>query len=263
MSWVAVGTAAVGAYGALKGGSKKKKYREPAEWAPARKELLKIGQTTPTFGVQGTAGMSDTEQAAQNTLANYSGGQSQEVQTALSSLKEAGQYKSLTDVPEYAALLDIGNKSMDDQLNRMGRSLQLTGNTSSGSGASVMSDEIGRLNTELLGSLAPYAADERNKRYNAPLQAASLASTDTQARLGAVKEHGALPRELEQLSLNAEYMSQYLNEIAPYEYQVPALTGVLGSGNTTVSGGGLNDASKLAASVSAMSGILGGDKKQD
>jgi len=54
--------------------TKDKKYKEPAEWAPARAELLKIGQTTPTFGVQGTAGMSDTEKVAQATLANYAGG---------------------------------------------------------------------------------------------------------------------------------------------------------------------------------------------
>ena len=228
--------------------TKDTKVESPAEWAPARKELLKIGQTTPTFGVQGTAGMTDTEKAAQATLSNYAGGQSPEVQTALASLKEAGQYQSLTDVPEYAALLDIGTKSMDDQLNRMGRSLQLTGNTSSGSGASVMSDEIGRLNTELLGSLAPYAADERDKRYNAPLQAANLAATDTQQRLGAVKEYGALPREIEQLSLNAEYMSKYLNEIAPYQYQVPALQAVSQSGETTITGGGMTD---LGFAVSA------------
>jgi hypothetical protein len=221
--------------------TKKKTVKTPAEWAPARKELLKIGQTTPTFGVQRTAGLSDTEQAAQQTLANYSGGQSPEVQAALASLNEAGQYKSLTDVPEYAALLDIGNRNIDKQLNRMGRSLQLGGNASSGSGAALLSDEVGRLNTELLGSLAPYAAGERDRRYNAPLQAANLATTDTQQRLGAVKEHGALPRELEQLSLNAEYMAQYLNETAPYQYQVPALSAVGGIGDTTVTGGGLTD----------------------
>jgi len=239
--------------------TKKTKYKEPAEWAPARKSLLEIGQTTPTFGVQGTADMTDTEKAAQGTLSNYAGGQSQEVQTALASLKDAGQYKSLTDVPEYAALLDIGNKNVNDQLNRMGRSLQLTGNTSSGSGASVMSDEIGRLNTELLGSLAPYAAEERNRRYDAPMQAANLSTTDTQQRLGAVKEYGALPREIEQLSLNAEYMSQYLNEIAPYKYQVPALNAVSQSGTARVTGGGLTDlgfATQVAGMVGA--GALAG-----
>jgi len=235
--------------------SKKKKVKEPAEWAPARKTLLGIGQTTPTFGVQGTAGMSDTEQAAQATLSNYAGGQSSEVQSALASLNEAGQYQSLTDVPEYAALLDVGNKNINDQLNRMGRSLQLTGNTSSGSGANVMSDEIGRLNSELLGSLAPYAASERERRYQAPLQAANLSTTDTQARLGAVKEHGALPREIEQLSLNAEYMSQYLNEIAPYKYQVPALQAVGGVGDTQITGGGLSDA---GTGLSALATMWGG-----
>jgi hypothetical protein len=228
--------------------TKKKKAKEPVEWAPARKELLKIGKTRPTFGVQGTAGMSDTEQAAQNTLSNYAGGRSQEVQTALSSLTEAGKYKSLTDVPEYAALLDIGNKNIYDQLNRMGRSLQLGGNASSGSGASILSDEVGRLNRDLLGSLAPYAAGEWERRFNAPLQAANIATTDTQARLGAVKEYGALPRELEQLSLNAEYMSEYLNTIAPYQYQVPTLQAVGGIGNTQVTGGGLTDLG-FAASV--------------
>jgi len=235
--------------------TKKKKYKEPAEWAPARKSLLEIGQTRPTFGVQGTADMSDTEKAAQGTLSSYAGGRGSEVQSALASLKEAGQYQSLTDVPEYAALLDVGNKNVNDQLNRMGRSLQLTGNTSSGSGASVMSDEIGRLNSELLGSLAPYAAEERDRRYNAPLQAANLSSTDTQARLGAVKEHGALPREIEQLSLNAEYMSQYLNEIAPYEYQVPALQAVSQSGTAQVTGGGVTD---LGFWLNAVSGAVSG-----
>ena len=228
--------------------TKDKKVKEPAEWAPARKKLLEIGSTAPTFGVQGTAGMSDTEKMAQQTLADYAGGRGQEVLTALSSLNDAGQYQSLTDVPEYAALLDVGNKNINDQLNRVGRSLQLTGNTSSGSGASVMSDEIGRLNTELLGSLAPYAAQERERRYQAPLTAANLATSDTQSRLGAVKEYGALPRELEQLSLSAEYMSDYLNTIAPFQYQVPTLQAVGGLGNTTVTGGGLTDLG-FAASV--------------
>lgn len=241
--------------------SKKKKYKEPSEWGDARKSLLEIGQTRPGFGVQGTAGMTDTEQAAQQILAKYAGGQSSEVQAALSSLDEAGQYQSLTDVPEYAALLDIGTKSMDDQLNRVGRSLQLTGNTSSGSGASVMSDEIGRLNTELLGSLAPYAAAERERRYDAPLQAANISTTDTQQRLGAVKEYGALPRELEQLSLNAEYMSQYLNEIAPSQYQVPALQAVGNVGKSTVTGGGLTDLGFMASLGGSMaSSYLGRGK---
>lgn len=238
--------------------TEKKTVKSPAEWAPARKELLKIGQTRPTFGVQGTAGMSATEQAAQNTLSNYAGGQSPEVTSALASLKEAGQYKSLTDVPEYAALLDIGNRNINEQLNRMGRSLQLSGNTSSGSGADMLTNEVGRLSNELLGSLAPYAAGERERRFNAPLQAANLAATDTQQRLSAVKEHGALPRELEQLSLNAEYMSQYLNAIAPYQYQVPALQAVGGIGDTTVTGGGLTD---VGFALSTAATAFGGGKK--
>jgi hypothetical protein len=107
----------------------------------------------------------------------------------------------------------------------------------------------------LLGSLAPYAAQERGRRYQAPLDAANLSTTDTQARLGAVKEHGALPREIEQLSLNAEYMSQYLNTIAPYQYQVPALNAVGQSGETVISGGGLSDLGfAVSAGATAASG---------
>lgn len=240
--------------------TKKTKVKEPAEFAAARQKLLEIGSTTPMFGVQQTAGMTDTELMGQDVLAGYAGGQSAEVQNALNSLKEVGQYTNILDVPEYAALYETGQKDINNQLNRLGRSLQMTGNTSSSSGAGVMMNAVGDLNKELLGSMAPYAAAERERRYNAPLQAADLATKDTENRLAAVKQYGALPRELEQLSLNAEYMANYLNEIAPYQYQVPALSSVGGIGQTTVTGGGLSDAGVGLSILASMFGG-GGDKK--
>ena len=221
--------------------TQKTKITEPAEWAPARKTLAAIGSTAPVFGVKGTAEMTDTEQQAQGLLAQYSGSQSQEVQDALASLKEAGQYTNILDVPEYAALYKSGQGNINNQLNRVGRTLQLSGNTNTTSGAGVMTNAIGDLNTELLGSMAPYAAQERERRYNAPITAANLATNDTQARLSAVKGYGALPRELKQLSLDAQYMADYLNQTAPYTYQVPALSAVGNIGQTVVSGGGMTD----------------------
>jgi hypothetical protein len=223
----------------------KEKVSTPAEWSKAREQLLAIGSSAPTFGVQGTAGMTDTEQSAQDLLANYANNRSPEVTNALASLGEQGQYKNLMDVPEYAALYNTGRADNNADMNRLGRTLQTTGNTSSGSGADVMMGRLGENNARLMGTMAPYAAQNEAQRLQAPITAANLATQDTQSRLGAVKEYGALPRELQQLSLNADYMSKYLNATAPYQYQVPALSAAGGIGNTTVTGGGLSDLGML------------------
>jgi hypothetical protein len=230
-------------------------YKEPEGFAKARRRLLAIGSKAPTFGVKGTAGMTDTEQSAQDLLANYANNQSPEVTNALASLKETGQYQNIMDVPEYAALYKTGQGNMNTQLNRLGRSMQIQGNNNSGAGADTMATRVGDLNTQLMGSMAPYAAQERERRYQAPLTAAALASSDTQSRLGAVKEYGALPRQLEQLSLDADYMSQYLNATAPYQYQVPALAAVGNiKGDTVVSGGGMSDYGMLLQAGATIAG---------
>jgi hypothetical protein len=200
------------------------------------------------FGVKGTAGMSDTEMSAQDLLAGYAGGRSPEVSAALASLGEAGQVTNLMDVPEYKALYDTGRAGMNNQLSQLGRTLQISGNTSSGAGADVMASRVGDLNTQLMGSLAPYAAQERERRYQAPIMAASVASLDTQSRLDAVKTYGALPRELEQLSLDAEYMSQYLNETESLN-RVQALSAVGGIGNTIIKGGEQQDWAQWASLI--------------
>lgn len=215
----------------------KKKYREPAEWGKARKSLLEIGQTKPVFDVKQTAGMSDTEMGAQDLLGSYANNESPEVTAALASLGRDSQYQNLMDVPEYKALYETGQRDINNQLNRLGRTLQLKGNTNTSTGANVMANEIGDLNTQLMGSLSPFAAQERERRANAPIQAAAIKEADTQNRLAAVKAYGALPRELEQLSMDAEAMTQYLNTIAPYQYQVPALSAAGGIGNATITGG--------------------------
>lgn len=241
----------------------KTKVKEPAEFASARKQLLSIGSSAPTFGVKGVAGMTDTELSGQDLLSGYVDGQSPEVANALASLGEAGKYNNLMDVPEYKALYDTGRADVATDLNRMGRSLQIGGNANSGAGAGVMMKSIGEANSRLLGTMAPLASAERERRYQAPLAAAGLATADTQSRLTAAKNFGALPRELEQLSLDAEYMSNYLNATAPYQYQVPALSAVGGVGNTTVSGGGMSDMGLLASIGGTIAGgfLAGGGAK--
>lgn len=239
--------------------TKKTKVKEPAEWKPARQSLLAIGQTPLNFDVKGTAGMTDTELQAQDLLAQYAANPSPEVQAALASLKEAGQYTNLMDVPEYAALYNTGRADNNSDLNRLGRTLQLGGNTNTSSGAGVMTNRIGENNARLLGTMAPLAAQERERRYQAPITAAQISASDTQSRLGAVASYGALPRQLEQLSLDSEYMASYLNETAPYQYQVPALNAVSNSGTTTVTGGGLSDLGMLLqAGATVAGGYAGG-----
>lgn len=237
----------------------KTKIKEPAEFSSARKQLLQIGSSAPTFGVRGTAGMTDTELSGQDLLAGYVGGQSPEVANALASLGEASQTTNLMDIPEYKALFDTTRSNVNADINRVGRSLQISGNANSGAGAGVMLKSIGEANAQVMGAMAPYAQAERTRSLNAATSAAELATADTQSRLSAAKNFGALPRELEQLSLDAEYMANYLNATAPYQFQVPALQAVGGIGNTTVSGGGLSDLGMLVqAGASIAGGALAG-----
>jgi hypothetical protein len=142
--------------------------------------------------------------------------------------------------------------------------LQISGNTNTGAGAGVMLKSIGEANAQVMGAMAPYAQAERTRSLNAVTSAAELATADTQNRLSAAKNYGALPRELEQLSLNADYMADYLNKTAPYQYQVPALSAAGGIGNTTVTGGGLTDLGfGISAVASAVSGTnFNGGAKQ-
>lgn len=191
--------------------------------------------------------MTDTELAGQDLLSGYVGNQSPEVANALSILGEASKTTNLMDIPEYRALYDTSRADVATDLNRMGRSLQISGNTNSGAGAGVMLRSIGEANARVAGAMAPYAQAERTRSIGAATTAAELATKDTQSRLTAAKNFGALPREIEQLSMDAEYMANYLNTVAPFQYQVPALSEVGGIGNTTVSGGGLSDLGLLAS----------------
>jgi hypothetical protein len=244
--------------GLFKGLTNPEVVNTPAEWDAARKQLLDIGSKSPTFGVKGTAGMSNTELQAQDLLAGYAANPSQEVQSALASLKEAGNYTNLMDVPEFAALYNTGRADNNSDLNRLGRTLQLKGNTNTSSGAGVMTNRIGENNARLMGTMAPYAAQNEAQRLQAPITAAQLASSDTQSRLGAVAQYGALPRQLKQLSLDSQYMADYLNETAPYDYQARVLGTIGGIGNTVVTGGGLSDSGMvLQAAASAMGGSGG------
>lgn len=230
-------------------------YEEPIEFTKARKALLAIGQNRPEFDVRKIAGMSDAELSAQDILSGYVTNQSPEVAAALASLGEAGKVTNLMDIPEYKALYDTGRTDISKDINRIGRTLQLGGNTNTSTGASVINNSIGEANARLLSTLAPYASVERERRFQAPITAAEIASSDTKNRLEAAKTYGALPREIQQLSLDAEYMAQYLNEIAPFEYQVPALSAVGGIGNATVTGGGLTD---LGFALQTGASIFGG-----
>lgn len=246
--------------GTILGGgfTKKEQVNTPAEWDAARKQLMAIGSSAPTFGVQGTAGMSDAELAGQDLLSGYVGNQSPEVTNALASLGEASKTTNLMDIPEYKALYDTSRSNVNSDINRVGRSLQISGNTNSGAGAGVMLKSIGEANAQVMGAMAPYAQAERTRSLNAATDAAALATNDTQSRLSAAKNYGALPRELEQLSLNANYMADYLNKTAPYQYQVPALSAVGGIGQTVVTGGGLTDLGFLVQAGAGYAKAAGG-----
>ena len=157
-----------------------------------------------------TAPMSDTETYGQSLLADYSRSGSPPILEGVGRTLETtlrGDYNPI-DSPYYKAMRDEIDANQTRELGALGRSQQQRGVFRGTGGVreeALAREGFQRSKNSLLGSLYE---SERNRTLSAVNPAMSLAGMQEQAplsRLGAIQEHGALPRNLEQNTLSMEY----------------------------------------------------------
>lgn len=237
------------------------KIRTPVQTREAAKALLKLGTAAvPGIPTREVAGLSELEQQARGLAGQYGTAPSAEVESAISALTEAGQgVESILDIPEYEALYKQVLEQGRLEANRLGRTLQLSGNASSGSGANVLGRQVEQTQQNLLATLAPYTSAERGRSLEAITGAAGMRTADTQGRLAALSQVGELDRSLEQLRNDAAYAAVMQQIEFPYQYQVPALQAAAGAQPTAVKGGGLTDLGFGLQTLSSMFSFSFGD----
>jgi len=221
-------------------GSSSVKVKVPAHIVKAAEELLRIGtKGRPDFKALKIADMSDLEKVQQALAMQFSMERSPEVQTALDTLGEFGQYKDVLDVPEFKGLYDTILREGNLMANRLGRSLQISGNASSTPGSKLMGRQVTDVQSQLQAGLSPYAQSLMNLRYQAPLTAAELSTSDVMNRMNTAGQVGYLPRAIQDLKNQARFNVQQQKALFPYQVQAPTLAAAGGVNMpTVVSGGG-------------------------
>jgi hypothetical protein len=202
-------------------GSTKTKWKEPGYSIEARNyitDLYKGG--TPDIPLQRIAEMSPQEQAAMSILTRYLGSESEPRKLATElATKTATTPVDITQIPEYKGLLDTVLEEGRLEANRLGRTLQQTGGAESTPGRDILARSVDATTAKALGALAPYAADERNKRFNAISLLNMLAGDTEAAEINKIKtgvDAGRLPRSINQAAGDAQFQQQMTETMFPY-----------------------------------------------
>ena len=159
-------------------------------------------------------------------------GPSEERGAALSFL--TGLLDQPTDImqlPEIKALMAAIESQTSDLVNTSMRRTQLQGMGTSGPQGSAVGRELAKGQTSMVAALAPYMSQARSNQLTASQIINSLvAGEDASAigKIGAGMTYGALPRQLSQAEMDAEYQKRVNDILAKYNLNAPAAQGILG-----------------------------------
>ena len=169
-------------------------------WAPEVREWLTgLMQGEMDFPVQQVAGLSEAEQAGMGILKEIISGQ------------------AFADPAEHPAYLGFRRESMmeeDRGVSGIRRGAQVAGMGGSSRSAGVEGDYRRGMSAQRLGLLGTMLESERGR-------------DNPYTRLSAAMGVGALPREIENARMTAEYNALMQNLVGPYTYQQPVAQSLL------------------------------------
>lgn len=238
-------------------------YKIAAQGAPALQAEGKLAPT-PEIPKQPVVGLTDWEKYAQDLLGKYAGRQEPESsrlarETATNVLKEP---TDITQLPEYQAVLADTYAKGNQLINRLGRSLQLSGNMSTTSGRDVLGRAATDVQQSLVSSLAPYAAQERANRLNMISLANQLGQQYENMPLETISalRNFDLTRTLAEQEAMSGYNQQLAQLNYPYQTSVPLLTSVLAGQQpgVMIGGQGAQGPSMFSQLLPLLGPLLGG-----
>jgi hypothetical protein len=98
--------------------------------------------------------------------------------------KEMISQQDIFELPEVQGIISNAIKEGNLLANRIGRSLQLGGNTSSTTGRDVLGRTVSDIESNISASLAPFAESERNRRANLIPVLESIGLTEEERQRG-------------------------------------------------------------------------------
>lgn len=195
--------------------SVKTKVLQTPEEKAARQWLSSTLQAgTPSIPTQQIAGLSGQEQTASQMATDYGKSEAEGLDYLRSVVGDSG---NIMDIPEYRAMLDEVFRKGGLESNRLGRSLQIRGGTSSSTGRDMLGRLLGDIQSQAMATMAPYAAQERQNKQSAASTLNQLGEQSILNRLNALSTSGGVERALEQLRKDAEYTQRMTTTMFPYE----------------------------------------------
>jgi hypothetical protein len=208
----------------------------------------------PEFPTREIAPMSEAESLAQSMVTEYGATEPAGMET-LRSYAEPG---NILDRPEIQAIIQNVLQSGQQETNRLGRTIQLSGAGSSSSGRDVLGRSVEDTQRMILSTLASYLESAENRRLGAATSMAGISETGTLNRLNRLSTTGSLSRTLQQMQSDAEYVKMMQQINFPYETQSGIASLILNAQNPMAVTGGsaspFSQASPLIATI--LKGIL-------
>ena len=191
-----------------------KEVLQTPEEAAARAKLSSLMNSgTPNLPKQEISGLSQNEQLASTMARDYATGEPQGLEHLRSVMQGSG---NIMDNPSYKALFDETKRAGELENNRMGRSMQLRGGNASTSGRDMLGRTAAQNQSNLMATLAPYAAQNEQMKLTAAQSLAQLGESSILNRLNALGQTGALTRQLDQLGKDADYNRKMNMTMFPY-----------------------------------------------
>ena len=173
-----------------------------------------LDKGTPNMPSQEIAGRSKDEQTAQTMTRDFASGESEGLQHFRD---VAGQGGNILDNPAYKALFDKISEAGSMETNRVGRSLQMRGGTTSSTGANVLGRTVEQGQSNLLAGLAPYQQAQDAMRMTAAQSLAQFGDSSILKRLDALGSSGELTRRLDQMQKDADFTRKTTMTMFPYQ----------------------------------------------
>jgi len=193
--------------------TKKEVLQTPQEAAARNKLASLMDSGTPDLPMQEIAGLSQNEQLASTMARDYAKGEPEGIDHLRSIMDRSD---NILDDPSFRALYDETKRAGELETNRMGRSMQLRGGNSSTSGRDMLGRTVAQNQSNLMATMAPYAAANQQTKLTAAQSLAQLGESSILNRLNALGSTGALSRQLDQLGKDAEYNRAMNMTMFPY-----------------------------------------------
>lgn len=195
-------------------GSSKSKLYIPPQVTASLEDLYNLTKQSYTAPIRDIAGFSDLEQQGLDIIQKFiNAPESEQRKFVESQVRDFATEKDITKMPEYESVI---NRIVDEGnliANRLSRGLRMTGNapTQAGAGRDMLGRSVGETQERLMAVLAPYASQERGRRFGALETLEGLETGKEQRMLqkaGVASEAGQAVRSLDQAVMDALYTAQ-------------------------------------------------------